>query len=335
MDIASLKNALLDPGIYPDHPMEVGLRETHISLLFLTGNFAYKVKKPVDFGFLDFTSLEKRKYFCGREVVLNRRLAPDLYLGVVAITDDRGRIGLDAAGETIEYAVKMKQIPEELLMGRLLEKGRVTPGMIDALSEKLIRFYEVAETSETIAGFGRADRVKQDTDENFEQTERYVGVALSREVFSAIRERTNEFLEKEKSLFERRIASQKIRDCHGDLRMEHIAFGEEIVIFDCIEFNQRFRYTDLAADIAFLSMDLDYRDRKDLANRLTDGYIERSRDEALRGILPFYKCYRAYVRGKVECFRSDDPAIGQEESRISLERAKQYFDLAFEYAKLF
>ena len=273
MDISSLQKALLNPEIYPDLPKEVEFMETHISLLFLTGNHVYKVKKPVDFGFLDFTSLEKRKYFCEQEVVLNRRLAPELYLRVVNIADEGGRISLNGRGEVVEYAVKMKQVPEELLMDKLLKKNRVTQEMIGAVSEKLVHFYSTAETSELIKSFGRPERIKQDTDENFEQTEKYIGVSVSKDVYEEVKDRTNDFFGKKQRIFYQRIASDRIRDCHGDLRLEHIFWGDEISIFDCIEFNQRFRYTDVAADIAFLAMDLDFRGREDLSRHLIHSYI--------------------------------------------------------------
>jgi hypothetical protein len=333
MDISSLQKALLNPAIYPDLPKEVKFIETHISLLFLTGNYVYKVKKPVDFGFLDFTSLEKRKYFCEQEVKLNRRLSPDIYLGVVQITRDRDKISFDGRGEVEEYAVKMKQIPEELLMDKLLEKGRVNQGMMEALSEKLVRFYFSAETNETIKSFGRPERVKQDTDENFEQTQKYVDVVIPKQVFEKVRSKTNEFFRAQEKLFYQRIASDRIRDCHGDLRLEHIFWGKEISIFDCIEFNQRFRYTDVAADIAFLAMDLDYHGREDLSEHLIQVYIEKSGDQELLYMLDFYKCYRAYVRGKVESFRLDDPNIPEKEKSEALKRAQKYFDLAWQYAQ--
>jgi aminoglycoside phosphotransferase family enzyme len=335
MDIPSLQKALLNPAIYPDLPKEVRFIETHISLLFLTGNHVYKVKKPVDFGFLDFTSLEKRKYFCEQEVKLNRRLSPDIYLGVAKITRDRDKISLDGRGEVEEYAVKMKQIPEELLMDKLLEKGRVNREMMEALSEKLVRFYSSAETNETIKSFARPERVKQDTDENFEQTLRYVDLVIPKQIFEKIQSKTNEFFEAQQKLFLKRIASDRIRDCHGDLRLEHIFWGKEISIFDCIEFNQRFRYTDVAADLAFLAMDLDYRGREDLSEHLLQAYIEKSGDQELLSMLDFYKCYRAYVRGKVESFRLDDPHIPEKEKREARKRAQKYFDLAFRYAQRF
>jgi len=335
MDISSLQKALLNPGIYPDLPKEVQLIETHISLLFLTGSYVYKVKKPVDFGFLDFTTLEKRKYFCEQEVRLNRRLSPDIYLGVVKITRDGDRVSFDGRGEVEEYAVKMKQIPEELLMDKLLDRGRVTPEMIKAVSEKLVRFYSEAETNELIKSFARPERVKQDTDENFEQTEKYIGVTISKDAFEEVQRRTNEFFRVREKIFHLRIASDRIRDCHGDLRLEHIFWGDEIAIFDCIEFNERFRYTDVAADIAFLAMDLDYHGREDLTEHLVRAYIEKSGDREITNILDFYKCYRAYVRGKVESFRLDDPNIPEKEKKEALKRAQKYFELSHRYVQRF
>ena len=335
MDPLSLQKALLNPDIYPDHPQAVKFIETHISLLFLTGNNVYKVKKPVDFGFLDFTTLGKRKFFCEQEVKLNRRLSPTIYLGVVAITKEANRIVLDGKGELVEYAVKMRQIPEEFLMDKLLEKKQVSPRMIEAVSEKLVKFYFAAETNDLIQSFARPERVRQDTDENFEQTEKYIDVTIPGEVYEAVKNRTNEFFRTNGKIFHQRIATDRIRDCHGDLRLEHIFWGDEISIFDCIEFNERFRYTDVAADIAFLAMDLDYHTRQDLSEHLIRAFIGESGDQELTKMLDFYKCYRAYVRGKVESFRLDDPHIPGEEKKEALKRAQKYFNLAYRYAQRF
>ncbi len=335
MITASLQKALLNPEIYPDRPEEVGFFETHISLLFFTGAHVYKVKKPVDFGFLDFTSLEKRKYFCEQEVALNRRLAPKFYLGVVKITQDGQQISLEGRGEVVEYAVKMKRIPEESLMDRLLERGRVTYEMIGAVSEKLARFYAATTTSALIKSFAKPERIKHDTDENFEQTERYIDLTISRKVYSEIQHRTNHFLKYRTEMFHQRIAGNWIRDCHGDLRIEHIIWGDEISIFDCIEFNERFRYTDTAADMAFLAMDLDYHEREDLSEHLIRTYIATSGDHDILEALDFYRCYRAYVRGKVESFQWEDSNMPEREREDAFRRAKKYFSLAQRYALRF
>jgi aminoglycoside phosphotransferase family enzyme len=335
LQISSLREALLNPEIYPDHPQTIKFIETHISLLFLTGNHVYKVKKPVDFGFLDFTSLEKRKYFCEQEVKLNRRLSPDIYLGIVKITKEGNQFLLDGKGELMEYAVKMKQIPEEFLLDKLLEKKQVTSKMIEGVSEKLVSFYFAAETNDRIKSFAKPERVKQDTDENFEQTEKYIEVTIPKEVYEEVKNRTNEFFRIRGKIFYQRIASDRIRDCHGDLRLEHIFWGDEISIFDCIEFNDRFRYTDVAADIAFLAMDLDYHNREDLSEHLIRAYVGESGDLELMEVLDFYECYRAYVRGKVESFRLDDPYIPEGEKKEALKRAQKYFSLAYRYAQRF
>jgi aminoglycoside phosphotransferase family enzyme len=229
----------------------------------------------------------------------------------------------------------MKQIAEERLLDKLLAKNLVTPAMIEAVAAKLVNFYATAETSDRIRSFARPERVKQDTDENFDQTEKYVGQTISSTVFSEVKRRTNGFFRAEGKLFYDRIASNRIRDCHGDLRLEHIFWAEDIAIIDCIEFNERFRYTDVAADIGFLAMDLDYHERKDLSERLIQGYVERSGDEEIRRILDFYKCYRAYVRGKVESFRLDDPNIAEKEKEGARKRAQQYFNLSHHYAQKF
>lgn len=330
-----LQKALLHPEIYPDHPQSIRLIETHISLLFLTGNYVYKIKKPVNFGFLDFTSLEKRRFFCEQEVTLNRRLSPTLYQGVIEITQEGGRVSLEGQGELIEYAVKMKQIPEEFLLDRLLERNQVTPQMMEAVIEKLVEFYATAETNDWIKSFAKPERLKQDTDENFEQTEKYIDITIPKRGYQDIRRGTDHFLETKKEIFFHRMDQDRIRDCHGDLRLEHIFWGDEISIFDCIEFNERFRYTDVAADIGFLAMDLDYQGRPDLSEHLIRTFIRKSGDNELLEVLDYYKCYRAYVRGKVESFRIDDPYLSEEEKKRAIHRAKKYFNLAHQYALTF
>jgi len=333
MDTTILKKALMNPAVYPDRPERVEFTETHISLVFLTGRYAYKVKKPVDFGFLDFTTLKKRRYFCQLELLLNRRLSRDIYLDVVGIKQKGEQIILNGAGRTIEYAVQMKQISEELLMDRLLDRGLVTPDMVAQVAEVLGDFYENAETNERIKSFARPDRVRQDTDENFDQTEKYIGITVSEEQFGEIQDSTNSFLKRKRDLFFKRIDDDRIRDCHGDLRLEHVFFGDKIAILDCIEFNERLRYTDVSCDIGFLAMDLDYRGRSDLGRHLIRSYVDRSGDKSIYQILDFYKCYRAYVRGKVESFRLDDLHIQGAEKKKAQSRAVEYFNLSHEYAR--
>jgi aminoglycoside phosphotransferase family enzyme len=332
MDSRALRQALLNPVIYPENPTKVEFSETHISLLFFTENHVYKVKKPVDFGFLDFTDLEKRKFYCHQEVELNRRLSADVYLGVAEISEEDGSISVDGRGKVIEYAVKMRRISEDLLMSRFIEEGKITDEMITRVAEKLASFYVAAETNEEISSYGNPERIRQDTDENFDQTRTYIGRSISRRAFEAIQGATNAFLTGKRTSFQRRIREGKIRDCHGDLRSEHIYLGDEILIIDCIEFNRRFRCTDVAADIGFLAMDLDYRERRDLSQHLIDSYIRISGDRDVLHVLDFYKCYRAYVRGKVESFRLDDPNIPPDEKEEASRRARRFFELSNKYA---
>jgi hypothetical protein len=207
--------------------------------------------------------------------------------------------------------------------------------MIEAVSEKLSRFYLTAETNDYIKRFAKPERIKQDTDENFEQTQKYMNVTIPREVYTEIQERTNRFFRTQADVFYQRIASDLIRDCHGDLRLEHILWGEEIAILDCIEFNERFRYTDVAADLSFLAMDLDYHGREDLGEHLIRTYILKSGDYGLPMILDFYKCYRAYVRGKVESFRLDDANTPEKGKKEAIQRAREYFKLSYRYALRF
>jgi aminoglycoside phosphotransferase family enzyme len=332
MDLQTLRQALLNPTLYPDHPKNVDFSETHISLLFFTENHVYKVKKPVDFGFLDFTTLEKRRFYCFQEVKLNRRLSTGVYLGVVEISEKDGGISLDGRGEVIEYAVKMRRISEDLLMSRLINEEKVTEEMIAKVAEKLADFYVAAETNEEISSYGKPERIRQDTDENFQQTHTYIGRTISQRTFEVIQRATNSFLTEKQSFFDRRIGEGKVRDCHGDLRSEHIYLGDEILIIDCIEFNRRFRYTDVAADIGFLAMDLDYREKRNLSRLLIDSYIRMSGDQDIMRVLDFYKCYRAYVRGKVESFRLDDPNIPPGEKEEAMRRARRFFRLSNGYA---
>jgi aminoglycoside phosphotransferase family enzyme len=199
------------------------------------------------------------------------------------------------------------------------------------VSEKLAKFHQQAETTATISAFGRLDTIMENTEENFIQTEKYIGHTISREKFQHIKAYTNRFIDEKAALFQNRIAEGKIRDCHGDLHAAHICFCDGICIYDCIEFNDRFRYCDTASEVAFLAMDLDHYGRADLSRHFVAAYVARSQDEELTGLLNFYKCYRAYVRGKVESFKLDDPHIAKEEKSRVLAIARNYFDLAESY----
>ena len=331
-DQPPLVQALLRPQAYPHHPEKIELVQTHISLVFLTGDYVYKVKKPVDLGFVDYSTLEKRKHFCHQEVTLNRRGCPDIYLDVVPIAQEENGIRVEGNGEPIEYAVKMRQLPQETTMEYLLAHNQVSSQMVERVARRVAEFHRKAETNEAIASYGDVTMVATNTGENYTQTEKYIGVTISPEAFEAIKAFTEGFIRENGPLFNERMKDGRIRDCHGDLHAAHVCFTDGICIFDCIEFNERFRYGDVASEIAFLAMDLDYRDRPDLAQHFVETYMEETGDSDILKLLHFYKCYRAYVRGKVACFKLDDPHISADEKEKAIAVASRYFDLAQSYA---
>jgi len=326
--------ALMKPEAYDEEPGQIELVQTHISFVFLTSNFAYKVKKAVDLGFLDFTTLEKRRFFCEKELELNRRLCKDMYLEVVPINRSNA-IKIKGAGETVEYAVKMKRISEEKMLSKLFEENKVDDRLVDRIAKIIADFHSKAETNRRISEFGSLAIIETNWKENFEQTEEYVGKTISMKDFKLIHERVEDFMKENVSLFEKRMAEGRVRDCHGDIHSGNIFVTDGIYIFDAIEFNERFRYSDVAADMAFLAMDLDFRERTALSNFFVERYVEYSGDQELMRFLPFYKCYRAYVRGKVVSFKLKDPNVGREEKAAAKKEAKTYFKLASTYAKFF
>ncbi|MFC1994030.1 hypothetical protein ACFLVI_02080 [Chloroflexota bacterium] len=331
MALPEFVQALLRPEAYPDKVEAVELVQTQISFAFLTGKYVYKVKKPVDFGFLDFTTLEKRRFYCQQEVSLNRRLCDDTYLDVVPVSREGEGFRVEGSGEVVEYAVKMRQLPRQRMMDNLLQSGQVTPEMLRGVAEKLVEFHSRAGLSEEHAVLGGLDSVTRNVEENFVQTDGYIGRTISQEQYDHIKDYTCAFIEENRPLFAGRVKEGRIKDCHGDLHAAHICFSDSICIFDCIEFNDRFRYTDVANEIAFLAMDLDCHSRLDLARGFIDAYVDISGDWELLKLLDFYKCYRAYVRGKVEGFKLDDPHISEDEKTRGQALAKRYFELAESY----
>lgn len=324
---------LLKPKSYPHRPRSVQLVQTHASLVFLAPPFVFKVKKPVNFGFLDFSTLAKRRHFCEREVVLNRRLCPRVYLDVVPITRRGGKFAFGGDGEVVEYAVQMRQLGERGFLLHRLKSGRLGRAVLDRLVVVLKVFYKAQHPTAEIEAWGRVTRLRISTDENFRQTRGYVGKTISPAAFNAIRAFTNGFFRAHRKLFTRRIRERWIRDCHGDLHLDHIHAGPKALhVYDCIEFNDRFRYVDVANDVAFLAMDLDFHHRPDLAAHFAERIARALRDRDLPRLLDFYKCYRAYVRGKVESLRSSAEAAPEAERREAAERARRYFQLALRYA---
>ena len=321
-----LVQAMLDPSFYPHRPKGVELVETHISWVFLTGDLAYKVKKPVDFGFLDFRTLEQRRHFSEEEVRLNRRLSPDVYMGVVEIKERDGGFSLEGEGEVVEVAVLMRQLPKDWRLDLLLEGGRVGPEALEKVARRIASFHREARTDPYVASFGRPEKVMVNIWENFEQTEAFQGVTIPQGQYIELRDYSYRFLEERRDLLLERVEGGFIREGHGDLHAENVYLhGEELYVLDCIEFNERFRFLDTACDIAFLLMDLEARGFPSEGWRFLNAYLQFTGDYGLLEVLDFYKIYRAYVRGKIASFElsSKGPEAQQ--------RASGYFSLAYRY----
>jgi aminoglycoside phosphotransferase family enzyme len=334
IDQKQVFEALMKPEAYEEDPGSIEMVQTHLSVVFLTRDLVYKLKKAVNFGFLDFTTLEKRHFFCEKELKLNRRLCGDMYLEVVPI-NKASFVKIRGEGETVEYSVKMKRMPQEKIMSKLLEENKVDDKIVDRIARIIAEFHSKAETNKRISMFGSLATIETNWSENFEQTEEFIGKTISSEDFNLIRNKVAGFMKKNTVLFKKRMSESLVRDCHGDIHSGNIFVTDRIYIFDAIEFNERFRYSDVAADIAFLAMDLDFKKRTDLSNFFVRKYVEYSRDQELPKLLPFYKCYRAFVRGKVTSFKLNDFNINIEEKNAATDEASSYFKLASSYVKMF
>jgi aminoglycoside phosphotransferase family enzyme/predicted kinase len=332
VDHDQLVTHLLDPKSYPHRVARVDHRQTHISDVFLTGRLAYKINKPVNLGFLDFTSLAKRERNCREEHRLNRRLAPSVYLGVAPVTLTPSGLEVGGQGEIVEWAVVMRQMDERLMGPALIERGELDQGMIDGLVKVLVPFYQEAATGPGIDDLGRREALRFNTDENFEQAGPFVGLCLSENRYREIQEFNDRFLEEKAALFRRRVLEGRIREGHGDLHLANICFEEPPIIYDRIEFNLRFRCSDVAADLAFLAMDLDFNGRPDLGRRLVEVFVRDSGDLLLPELMSFYKCYRAFVRAKIQAMIWDDPGVRGPAKTKALLLSKRYFSLAHGYA---
>ncbi len=328
---AELIAFLCSSDSYAHQPGEVRFIETHISWVFIASPFVFKVKKPVNLGFADFTTLERRRYFCERELQLNRRLCPDVYLDVLAIYKSRGRFSLEPAGEIAEYALKMRELPQVWFLSELLARRDVGENEIRRIVARLDAFYAAENPTDEIERWGRPGRLKISTDENFTQVQPFAGKTVSATALETIRHFTNSFYASNETLFEQRIRQRRILDCHGDLRLDHIHITPEAVtIFDCIEFNDRFRLIDVANDLAFLAMDFDFENRRDLANSFLQSAALQLADPGILKLASFYKCYRAVVRAKVESIQAiSQHAINADEQAS---RAARHFRLALRYA---
>jgi len=324
-----------DPASYP-HPVDnVTMIQTHISWIFLAGDRVYKIKKPVDFGFLNFITLENRHHFCLEELRLNRRLCEEIYLDVWPVTEDNGQIRINGTGAPIEWAVVMQRMPEKGMMVYLLSKNMIGNTEIDAVVNRLVPFYKKAAAGQETKKFGTIDIISQNTEENFDQTSVFVGNLIEESTYNHICNYTRSFINNNKTLFLSRMEQDFIREGHGDLYSANICFDKinnAVYVFDCIEFNKRFRCGDIASDVAFLAMDLDYHGLPTLSNYFVRSFSDQIGDAQLLELMDFYKCYRAYVRGKIGCFTWASDGIDMETKESAGRQASKYFRLALNYA---
>lgn len=322
---------------YSHHPETVKHIQTHISHVYMAPPYVYKIKKPVDFGFLDYSSLDKRKHFCEREIELNRRLCSDIYLGVIPISKDGNTFTFSSENpdEVVEYAVKMKMLDGQYFLYSYIENNTLKDDYLDRVAKKLADFYLQQEPKDDVLQYGEIEQIRFNTDENFRQTESFIGNTIAKEEHEAIKHFTDQYFERNQSLFNRRISQKRIVDGHGDLHLDHIHISpESICIYDCIEFNERFRCGDLAADLAYLAMDLDFHDRRKESRYFVEQMAQKLKDPDLPKITDFYKCYRGYVKGKVKSLQN----AGEENSSTNRKQLQQtatdYFHLSLRYALL-
>ncbi|MBD1923061.1 AAA family ATPase [Microcoleus sp. FACHB-831] len=326
---------MLQPGFYPHSVTEpIGLIQTHVSYVLLTGDYVYKVKKPMNFGFLNYSTLELRQHFCAEEMRLNQRGAAEIYLEILPITQTGKQYHLGGTGEPVEYALKMTQFPQDGLFSAMFEQGKLTETHMQELGRVVAKFHEKAEINDYIRSFGKVSQVRDAIDENYRQTEKYIGGPQTQTQYEETRKYTDEVFAKNEDIFNSRIENNWFRECHGDLHIRNICLWQDkILLFDCIEFNEPFRFVDVMFDIAYAVMDMDARSRPDLGNAYLNTYVEQMGDWEGLQVLPLYLSRQAYVRAKVTSFLLDDPAVPPDEKEAAAKTAAQYYKLAWEYTQ--
>lgn len=331
---AALVERLLDPGCY-NHPVRgVHRVETHISHVLLTGEFAYKIKKPLDLGFLNFTTLEARRFYCEEEVRLNRRLAPGVYLGVVPVAGTPERPRMNGAGPALDYAVKMRQFPEDMLLDRVEARGELTARHIAAMAREIAAFHGGCARAQQGMAFGSPEHIRRPMEQNFEQIGPLLADAQDISRLEQLRRWSAESFTRLRPLLEERRRAGFVRECHGDLHLGNLFLeGEEIRVFDCIEFNPDFRWIDVMSEVAFLVMDLYHRDHPDLARRFLNAYLELGGDYEGVELLRFYLVYRALVRAKIAAIRAGQEGVGEAERGRDWEEYRRHVRLAGHFSE--
>lgn len=325
---------MLSAKVY-DHPVrQIELVETHISWVVLTGDYAYKIKKPVDFGFLDFSTLEKRHYCCNQELRLNRRLAPEIYLDVVNITCSADEPRISASGDAFEYAIKMSQFPQSAQLDNMLAAGKLKTEHMDAIARMTADFHQRIEVADDTVEFGNNTRVYYPVEENFRQIGEHMVTTAFHDKLEALRLWSEEEFNRLQNTLARRKRDGFVRECHGDMHLRNMLWlNGKPMAFDCIEFNAALRWNDVISEVAFLVMDLQDRQQPQLANRFLNSYLEYTGDYTGLAVLPFYLTYRAMVRAKVCALRLEQAGISTDEKQQTQTEFESYLELAATYTK--
>ena len=332
MPTSPLIAALLDAAVYAHPVSDIQLIETHISWVILTGKFAYKIKKPVDLGFLDFSTLERRRHCCEEELRLNRRLAPDYYLAVIPITGSEQQPVPGGSGTAIEYAVQMKQFPTDQQLDILLQQGRLQPAQMDAVARLVADFHQQIVIAPTDSEYGEPAAICHAVQENFAQIGQYLQEHTPTALLDPLADWIEAACKRLTPLFSQRKADGFVRECHGDMHLRNLAWVDgRPLVFDCIEFNAQLRWIDIISEVAFLVMDLQDRGQPRLAWRFLNAWLEGAGDYAGMVLLRFYLLYRALVRAKVEAIRASQSGISDVEHAEVLEACNVYLQLAESY----
>lgn len=326
-----LKN--LKHASHYDHPVTgFEVIETHISWVLLTGEYAYKIKKPVNFGFLDFSTLEKRRYYCEEELRLNRRLAPQIYQSVVCLTGTEDHPAINGSGPVIEYAVKMKQFPQSAQLDRMLHESGLDYSLMDKLAARVAEFHLTTPQVDAQSQYGDLEHIRAPVLENFTHIRAQISSSEINSTLDKLEEWSLRKLDRLGGHINERKQQGFVRECHGDMHLKNIAlWNNEIILFDCIEFNQNFYLIDVISDLAFLIMDLEDREQTSLAWYFLNRYLAITGDYAGLSLLRFYKVYRAMVRAKVDALRVSQEQSGTAQYKETLNDFRQYLQLAEQY----
>jgi aminoglycoside phosphotransferase family enzyme/predicted kinase len=332
--VSRMLDALRDPACYPHPVQHVDIIETHISWIILTGRYAYKLKKPLHLDFLDFSSLKARRHYCEEELRLNHRLAPDIYLKVVPITGDCETPQIEGNGPAIEYAVKMREFAQANLLEAALARGALTPALLQRLAVKVAAFHAVAPSALKTSGVNTQPGVLQPALDNFKQILALNPDATESAAIERVRDWTLQEHQRLVHVFARRLAEDRVRECHGDLHLGNIVLNRDTPTpFDCIEFNPALRWIDVISEAAFLMMDLEAHGRRDLAYVFLNAYLEASGDYNGVAVLPFYLVERAMVRAKINLLRANQRGLSPEQAAHAAAVFRRYVALAASYTQ--